>query len=97
MVDEHISLKIYAAFVKLLNVFCIYSNACIYVHVQLPDRVRLFVTPWIVACQDSLSLDFPGKNTGYPFPSPGDLPDPRIKPVSLALQADSLTTEPTVL
>ena len=33
-----------------------------------------------------------------PFPSPGDLPDPGIKhasPVSAALQADSLPTEPS--
>ena len=28
--------------------------------------------------------------SGLPFPSPGDLPDPGIKPSSLALQADSL-------
>ena len=27
--------------------------------------------------------------SGLPFPSPGDLPDPRIKPSSPALQADS--------
>jgi len=31
---------------------------------------------------------------GYPFPSPGDLPDPGIKPRSPALQADSLLSEP---
>ena len=30
---------------------------------------------------------------GLPFPSPGDLPDPGIEPVSLALQTDSLLTE----
>ena len=30
---------------------------------------------------------------GLPFPSPGDLPDPGIKPGSPALQADSLPTE----
>ena len=30
---------------------------------------------------------------GLPFPSPGDLPHPGIKPGSLALQADSLSTE----
>ena len=30
----------------------------------------------------------------YPFPSPGDLPNPGIKPRSPALQADSLTAEP---
>ena len=29
-----------------------------------------------------------------PFASPGDLPDPEIKPRSLALQADSLPSEP---
>ena len=29
-----------------------------------------------------------------PFPSPGDLPDPGIKPMSPALQADALTSEP---
>ena len=31
--------------------------------------------------------------SGYPIPSPGDLPDPGIKPGSPALQADSLPTE----
>ena len=31
---------------------------------------------------------------GLPFPSPGDLPDPGIEPRSLALQADSLPSEP---
>ena len=32
--------------------------------------------------------------SGLPFPSPGVLPDPGIKPRSPALQADSLLTEP---
>ena len=32
--------------------------------------------------------------SGLPFPSPGDLPNPRIKPGSPALQADSLPSEP---
>jgi len=31
---------------------------------------------------------------GLPFPSPGDLLDPAIKPGSPALEADTLTTEP---
>ena len=31
---------------------------------------------------------------GLPFPSPGDIPDPRIEPGSPALQADALTSEP---
>ena len=32
--------------------------------------------------------------SGLPFPSPGDLPDPGIKPRSPALKADSLLSEP---
>ena len=32
--------------------------------------------------------------SGLPFPSPGDLPDPGIQPLSPALQANSLLTEP---
>ena len=32
--------------------------------------------------------------SGYPFPSPGDLPNPGIKPRSPSLQADSLPAEP---
>ena len=31
--------------------------------------------------------------SGLPFPAPGDLPDPGVKPGSPALQADSLPTE----
>ena len=39
--------------------------------------------------------DFPGKNTdGLPFPPPGDLPDPGIKPSSPALAGGFFTTEP---
>ena len=53
------------------------------------------VTPWTVACQASLSTGFSRQEywSGVPFPSPGDLPHPGIKPRSPALQADSLTTE----
>jgi len=32
--------------------------------------------------------------SGLPFPSPGDLPDPRINPRSSALQTGSLPSEP---
>ena len=46
--------------------------------------VLLFVTPWTVACQAPLSMGFSQQEywSGLPFPSPGDLPDPGIKPVS---------------
>ena len=52
--------------------------------IQLLSHVRLFVTPWMVACQASLSMGLfrPEYWSGLPFPSPGDLPDPGIKPTS---------------
>ena len=51
-----------------------------------------FETPWTVARQAPLSKGFPRQEywSGLSFCSPGDLPDPRIKPASPALQADPL-------
>ena len=59
--------------------------------------VRLFATPWTVALQAPLSLEFSRQEYRFkmPIPSPGDLPDPGIKPKSPTLQADSLLSEPT--
>ena len=44
----------------------------------------------------SLSMEFSKEEywSGLPFPPPGDLPDPGIKPGSPALLADSLLSEP---
>ena len=49
------------------------------------SRVRLFVTPWTVAHQAPLSRGFSrhGYWSGLPCLSPGDLPNPGIKPESL--------------
>ena len=60
------------------------------------SRVQLFATPQTVAHQASPSMEFSrqGHWSGLPFPSPGDLPDPRIKPGSPTLQADALPSEP---
>ena len=51
--------------------------------------VQLFVTPWTVACQDPLSMEFSRQEywSGLPFTTPGDLPDPKIKAASLASPA----------
>ena len=51
-----------------------------------------FVTPWTVAYQAFLSMEFPRQEywSGLPFPSPRNLPDPGIEPVSPAWQANSL-------
>ena len=53
--------------------------------------VGLFVTLWTVACQAPPSMGFSRQEhlSELPFPSPGDLPNPGIKPGSPALQADS--------
>ena len=58
--------------------------------------VLLFVTPWAATCYVSLYMGFSRQEywTGLPCSLPGDLPDPGIKRMSLALQADSLPTEP---
>ena len=48
------------------------------------SHVPLCATPWTVACQAPLSMEFSRQEywSGLPFPPPGDLPDAGIKPVS---------------
>ena len=61
------------------------------------SRVQPFVTPGTAAHQALVSMGFSrqGYCSGLPFPSPGDFPDPGIEPRSLALQADTLPSEPS--
>ena len=44
--------------------------------------VRLFAAPWTVAHQAPLSVGFSRQEywSGFPFPSPGDLPGPGMEP-----------------
>ena len=60
------------------------------------SRVWLFVTPETVAHQTPLSMKFSRQEywSRMPFPSPGHLPHPGIKPGSPTLEAGSLPTEP---
>ena len=64
-----------------------------------PSVVTNSVTPWTVACQVPLSLGFSRQEywTGLPFPTPGDLPNPGIKPASTTLAGRSFTAEPHLL
>ena len=66
------------------------------VKVKSLSHVQLFVTPWTVTYQDPLSMGFSRQEywSGLPFPSPGDLPDPGIKPRPPTLWADTLPSEP---
>ena len=61
---------------QLLGWVCAQSLRC----------VRLFATLWTVACQAPPSMRFSRKEywSGLPFSSPGDLPNPGIKPTSPA-------------
>ena len=60
------------------------------------SHVQLFATPWTVACQAPLSMEFSRQEywSQLLFPSPGDVPDPGIEPRSPTLPADSLPSEP---
>ena len=51
------------------------------------SRVWLFVTPWTVACQARLSMEFSRQEywSELPCPPPRDLPNPGIKPRSPSL------------
>ena len=53
---------------------------------------NLFVTPWAEAHQTPLCIEFPRQEywSGLLFPSPGDLPNPGIGPVSPEVAADHL-------
>ena len=57
--------------------------------------VDSFATPWTVALQSLLSMGFPRKEywSGLLFSSPGDLPHPRIEPLSPPLANEFFTTE----
>ena len=63
--------------------------------------VQLLATPWTVAHQAPLSLGFSRQEhwSGLPFPTPGDLPDPGIKSISLmppAVAGGFFTTSTTL-
>ena len=60
------------------------------------SRVQLFAIPLTTDYQAPPSMAFSRQEywSGLPFPSPGDLLDPRIEPWSPTLQADALPSEP---
>ena len=72
------------------------TNSCIS---KLLQSVQFFVTPWTVASHVPLSMEFFRQEyqSGLPFPTLGDLPDPEIElvfPKSSALAGRFFTTEP---
>ena len=55
--------------------------------VQSLSHVQLFATQWTAARQAPLSMEVSRQDhwSGLPFPTPGDLPNPEIEPMSPAL------------
>ena len=53
----------------------IFSISKIYMGVQSLSHVQLFATPWTIACQAPLSMEFSRQEywSGLPFPTLGDL------------------------
>ena len=66
------------------------------VEVKSLNRVWLFVTPWTVAHQAPLSMEFSRQDywSGFHFLLRGELPDSGIELRLSALQADSSLSEP---
>ena len=62
---------------------------------QSLSRVQLFATPWTVAHQTPLPMEFSRQEywSELPFPFPGDLLDPGIESGSPALQVGALPSE----
>ena len=66
-------------------------------HAQLLGHAQVFVTLWTIVHRAPLSMGFLKQEywSGLPFPTPGDLPNPGIKPISLvfpALEGSFFTT-----
>ena len=72
----------------------LYTRGKFYLLFSLLVMSNSFVTPWTVARQAHLSMGFSRQEywSGWPFSSPGDLPDPEIEPTCLA--GGFFTTEP---
>ena len=81
----HTNLETVALIHRIILCVCVWSLSCVW----------LFVIPWTIAFQASLSMGFSRQKywSRLPFPSLGDLPDPGIEPRSPVLQADDLLTE----
>ena len=71
-------------FKSILKIYYIYF-VCL---ILIAKSCLTLVTPWTIAHQALLSMGFSRQEywSGFPFPSPGDLPNPGIEPRSPALQ-----------
>ena len=85
------------AYIQNVNTYVYTCIVCthllLFSHAIVSDS---FVTPWTVVHLAPLSMGFPSQEywSGLPFPPPGDIHNPGIKPMSSALADGFFTTEP---
>ena len=74
-------------FYRIIEIILTVSEMDVCMCAQLVSRVRLSLTPWTIVQQAPLSIEFYRQEywRRLPFTSPGDLPNPGIKPVPPAL------------
>ena len=80
------------------------KGTCTYYSIYKKGKVKVVISQlcptvcnlWTVAHQAPMAMGFSSQEywSGWPLPSPGDLPDPGIKLGSPTLQVDSLMSEP---
>ena len=73
-------------------IYCVYVYVCVHIYVYIHmcrhacvfSCVQLFVTLWTVTSQVPMSMGFPSLEywSELPFPTPGDLPNSGITPIS---------------
>ena len=88
----------YERYSILIALFSLHSNS-MHVCSLVAQSCPTLVTPWTVALQGPLSMQFSRQEywNELPFPPPEDLPDPAFKPkcpASPALAGGFFTTEP---
>ena len=72
-----------------LECICVCVCVCPHTSACMINHVWLFATPWAVALQTPLSMEFSRQEywSGLPFPAPGDLLHLGVEPTSLASPA----------
>ena len=97
--EQYFSFACHQHVVQWVLLYQMYRLRTVSMHAQLPSHVWLFVTPWTPAHQAPLPTGFPRHEhwSGFPFPPPGDLPQPgdwtRVSYVS-CIASVFFTTEP---
>ena len=94
--EERVVKLSYTALIIVIGAATLDGDYVVYCVCVMLSCVWLLATPWTVARQTPLSMEFSRYSywSGLPFASPRGFPNPRIELESPTLQADSLPSEP---